>query len=503
MNIFREKNVLVSRESKELYLHVPTENFDIAEKNDGSQLHKDKLNYIGFLIRMLIALIMLLIICVIFKEWFINNSRHKLIHPPSEALETQVQLWGTKQDSVYSSLIAREEQVSYYNESSIQSKFDCLGGNTHYPLCIINNICSDGHGNWVIFNKEEPKFLLGSGEQCWTMQKFRLMNSSYDEFDNVQKGLHVLHQGYYEPNFGHVLGDDIWGIWQGLYLFNLLDSNATVLHDSQGPLAFHPSTKLYKLLPVSLKRYQPNDYICYEKLMMGWTKFGYALQSYDDYCDPKNNYSDTITSRYPWQGNFVEMMRTFREYTYNRMDIDRSKPRSQITFLDKEVGASDHPLTWKNINESIDAVRKAYPSIPVRKVSWYKMPMKLQVQIIHDTKILISLPGSDVMNAVWLNDGTMIVLAPRVKGTGCGNEFRLWYRFFHWVRTDLVAEKWIENLTNDTNHPRAESVNPEVILEMIDSFLSDEAAQQIRKPGEAWGSCWAGDELKQNRNINL
>ena len=84
----------------------------------------------------------------------------------------------------------------------------------------------------------------------------------------------MLHSPYYVSNFGHVLGDDIWGIWQGLYFFNSLNENSTILYPES--IRSHPSEKLYELLPVSLKRYKRNERMCYEKLMMGWTRFGYA-----------------------------------------------------------------------------------------------------------------------------------------------------------------------------------------------------------------------------------
>ena len=106
---------------------------------------------------------------------------------------------------------------------------------------------------------------------------------------------------------------------------------------------------------------------------------------------------------------------------------------------------------------------------------------------MHDSKILVSLPGSDVMNAVWLNDGTLMLLVPRLPNGGCGNEFGLWYQYFYWVKTDKVDQRAIQY--NQINKTTSLVVNPNTTLESIHSFLSDESNQQIRKPGDQWGSC--------------
>ena len=97
----------------------------------------------------------------------------------------------------------------------------------------------------------------------------------------------------------------------------------------------------------------------------------FARLRFDDQCSPKRNLTGTVKTRYKWQGNFTDTIRAFREYTYNYMGINRTQPKFQITFLNKEAKVAEHKLLWGNIDQNIQAVRKAYPSIPIRKVSWY------------------------------------------------------------------------------------------------------------------------------------
>ena len=60
-----------------------------------------------------------------------------------------------------------------------------------------------------------------------------------------------------------------------------------------------------------------------------------------------------------------------------------------------------------------------------------------QIQLMRRTKIMISLPGSDIMNAVFMPDNSVLIVYCRyVDGRKeSSNEIRLWYKYLRYLHT--------------------------------------------------------------------
>jgi len=362
------------------------------------------------------------------------------------------------------------------NTEITNSLVECLGLDTLYPLCILHNVCQDGYGynRWNLYGVDEFSFDLYSDEFCTSKQHFNFKTAllSSDHEVKFEPGLHILHKPFYPFNFGHVLGDDIFSLYQALFLFNHSD-HAVLLHE--GDLR-EPSMKLYELLPqLSLKQWKGTLFqkpTCYEKLMLGFTKLGYAVARYDDFCNADTRMTH---GRPEYQGDFLEMMRRFREYSFSVMNINRQRPKSQITFIRKSLHAADNKLAWKNIEECVSFMEHSFPEESVQLVTWVGMSVKEQVQVMHDTKIFIGLPGSNLMNAVWLNDDTVIIYVCRTTDCSRGNEWGIWFSNFHWIRHESLDLADIRNVATAN-----EIVNPIKLVEIVRKHLAMPDSDKLR-----------------------
>jgi len=341
--------------------------------------------------------------------------------------------------STRSSSVTRDLSGSPRRPSTRSSNYTCFDEESNYPLCMLHNVCNDGKGSWVMYGLHF-NFNLISDERCdnpKSRQHFKFTDLPGSDI-SFQPGVTIFHSPYYDQNFGHVLGDDIWSIWQALYFFNHWE-RSVVLHDGN---INHPSTKLYELLNVTLRRYDKTSFECYENVIMGWTQLGYARQP------GQNCELGSRGERPKWQGKFQTAMRAFREHSYKFLDINRLKPRSQVTIIVKPKDDCEHCIVWENVDECIDALKIEFTDTRFEKVSWDGMPMKDQVQIMHDTEVLIGLPGSNLMNAIWLNDDTGIIYVNRKPDpNNHGNEYIHWYK-----RMGQESDGWIDNMLLGSEH---------------------------------------------------
>ena len=251
------------------------------------------------------------------------------------------------------------------------------------------------------------------------------------------EGVTVLVGRYYAPNHGHVLGDEVFAAWQMLSVWGLERSpHLRVLTD-----AGSASLQQYKLLFDGEVQVLGQEPVCAETLLAGAARMGYALGMT---CPDDGRRG--LECRAPYLPEFKHTMAAFRGFVWSR--FPPQQPATRLTLLEKDLGAAEHPVRIENA----DALAAAIPSL--QRVMWTRTTLREQVQIMASTAVLISLPGSDLMAAVWLPPASEILQVCRFVGGGwdMGNEQQIWFRMTHpltvWCpRThDLPVEEFVRRV---------------------------------------------------------
>ena len=62
-----------------------------------------------------------------------------------------------------------------------------------------------------------------------------------------------------------------------------------------------------------------------------------------------------------------------------------------------------------NLKELVEFLKTGYPNLDVQVVSWHGMSLQNQIKTVANSNIFISLPGSDLMNALFLRPHSTIL----------------------------------------------------------------------------------------------
>lgn len=225
------------------------------------------------------------------------------------------------------------------------------------------------------------------------------------------KGIWVLCLSKGSSNAGHLLGDDIFAIFQAIHSFGYL-SRIKDVH----VICFDNTLKhidLYKSI-IDLDRVHTLDEIIkygipqFEILIAGLRKNGYSYGHQDSYGKRGLEY------RSSYLGNFRGTMRYFREtgLIVNNI-IDSENIHKTILFVEKDLTCSDNKCIWINMDENIKFIFDKFPNYSINKTKWTDMKLEDQIKTINNTSIFISLPGSDVMNCAFLHERGKIICPRR------------------------------------------------------------------------------------------
>ena len=237
--------------------------------------------------------------------------------------------------------------------------------------------------------------------------------------------LYLLDGKHGSVNLGHTLGDEVIAVWRALEMWGLLEEPVHVyLNDITATKPYHV---LNLAKPPVLASSGLNESTCFESFVVGWSNFGYMPTINPNYRPP-----DTVPKSY---------LNRFRDYSWRRfgavgLPIGHWPPR--ITIVCKGTAFS----MFKAAILNVDALKHAFETrfgARVELAVWQGMPLAKQVQIMSQTDVMLSLPGSDLMNAVWLPTKSAIVVPWRYilgwtsKGRDTdaewhpSNEVRLWF----------------------------------------------------------------------------
>tara|TARA_B100001027_G_C16261969_1_gene329954 strand:- start:689 stop:1765 length:1077 start_codon:yes stop_codon:yes gene_type:complete len=240
---------------------------------------------------------------------------------------------------------------------------------------------------------------------------------------HVEKGTWVLIGGYVVNNAGHVLGDEVYAAWQALSVFNLEKNNCNIITDNNGP-----HIKQYNCLTknnIYHVSHFKNKKVSFENLIIGMSRNGYAMVH-------------NLNKRASYLPPFIETFEAFRQHTYKILDINENSDsfknhKRNILILNKGKN-SLHKCFLYEIDKIQETLKKRYQSHNVKKINWIGMNMREQVKEMAIADIIISLPGSDLMNCIFLNPKSYIICINRfnnkleIRGS---NEISIWFKYTH------------------------------------------------------------------------
>lgn len=134
-------------------------------------------------------------------------------------------------------------------------------------------------------------------------------------------------------------------------------------------------------------------------------------------------------------------MRAFRDLYYRNAGISTVEgdvARDTLLVMEKRTGS--HMATFGNITEMVSFLKEEFPSYRVVRATWSDYTMFEQVEMMSRTRAMISLPGSDIMNGIFVQDKTPIVLYPRMcsKNDDYNQpELKYWYNRVEYVEAEL------------------------------------------------------------------
>jgi hypothetical protein len=230
-------------------------------------------------------------------------------------------------------------------------------------------------------------------------------------------------------NPGHIWGDIIWPVFRMMYAFSAEKVDFQILlrmpnidFSSKGKGLFKKFVSAVTgrdYVQMNYDRGNSSDFKekCYKRLFVGSSYLGYSEGNQD--------------ARSIWE---------FRNFLFYRMGFDPStipkRTHPTVNILLKQVTAHNSNCKLGNVAEIQEYFAKVYPNVTVITTSWQDMPLLEQIETMQRSDIVISHPGSDVMNAIFMKDrSTLFVPCRLLQGWGIdkSNEVRIWYKIFPYM----------------------------------------------------------------------
>ena len=206
-------------------------------------------------------------------------------------------------------------------------------------------------------------------------------------------------------NIGHVWGDAIWPAFQILNTFGAdkYDFQYIFFKDVEVHKA------LYELVSNNPILESTNIRKCYSHLYAG----------------------NDMSFSYSYGNPNPQALMNFRDFVLRKMKIPlmRASDEPSILFIKKHIEFADSKSFIKNFDEVVHSTRIKFPSSIVTTASWYGMPYEQQFQIMMNADIVVTLPGSDLMNGLFMKSGSSAIVYCRyVNVVEKSNEVRIWFQ---------------------------------------------------------------------------
>jgi len=268
--------------------------------------------------------------------------------------------------------------------------------------------------------------LASDFERVDNLLRFRVVEAMPDAAVRLPGIWAVVHR-YYAHNAGHVLGDEVWAAWRMMVFWDLQGSasEVNILADQKPDyLGYRDETwdRLAQWSERMLKQYEAltskkvniipevrqkhGDVVCFETLLVGNAYLGYSLG-----WEQRNVVHDR---EYP---SFASTFQSFRRHALKHLKISTVAPWEEdtpkIVILEKKASQSTHRQLLSNVPELVSHAQTSFPEYEVISLSWDGVPMRTQVGIMSSTSVVMSIPGSAVMNVVWLPLESTAILISR------------------------------------------------------------------------------------------
>lgn len=260
------------------------------------------------------------------------------------------------------------------------------------------------------------------------------------EVENIP-GVWVLIGSYVPGNAGHVLGDEVWAVWQALCVFGLQDRAVNVITDN----GFRHQQQYRALTKNPIHSFEEfrGKKVSFENLIVGMGRNGYALAHYREHpSGPIQGMLPTsgshLAARAAYLPPFCETFDAFRRHAYRIWGIDESssdfrRGKRHVLVLDKDPTASEHPCRLWDAVGITKEIRQICPDHHVELVNWNGMSIGEQIRKMSKADAVVSLPGSDLMNCVFMHPRGRIICPARFVGT-CKEgsaEIGIWFQHTH------------------------------------------------------------------------
>ncbi len=347
---------------------------------------------------------------------------------------------------------------------------------THAEKGLLNYLKRVFWGSKTQTNKQSAYSVKARENGLATASPLISISSAYSSSLNVSvlPGLYVYKTPYHLSNIGHVLGDDIWAIFSALYFWNLhmLHSNKLwIVLPETYKTEFQSKSVIGSLFqtitPNKIIFVSSQDHLCFQHLLTGWSGLTYS-------------YNDRPIS--------VPSILAFKRKVMQALDINiEHRNECEVLFIEKDLKVAEHKFSIVNVDELISYVNK-FSTCSASKITWQGMELRDQIAKISAARIVVSLPGSDIMNCIFqpIYSGLLVPDRCDTESKTCegSNEIRLWYskipgRHFRTFGGNLDSSvksyplKWSKNsLTWDPDHLLHEVRSMNIAIELEKKSLS-------------------------------
>lgn len=235
----------------------------------------------------------------------------------------------------------------------------------------------------------------------------------------------------YDDNCGHIIADEVYTAYRlVLETSNFRNSPQPSVGDV---ILDHSGTarcdEWFRGISERVVTLPSNSTSCYKEVIFGTSGKSFA----DGY--------GQVAQRYLSSAKFNEDMLYFRQLHYHKARVStRVSHVDKILIMEKKHGM--HMVNIANIDELQATAVSEFPKHTVLKVSWSNYNINQQIELLSQTKLLVSLSGSDVINGIFLPSGSYLLIYCRyVDGVKeASNEKALWYNYLKYIQTIEFCE---------------------------------------------------------------
>jgi len=295
---------------------------------------------------------------------------------------------------------------------------DCAVGT---QSCLIRNLCTDESGNFIYY--KDPAYVLGKptsqGFPYGIVQEDMEIHVKTGPippiFSRQSEGVYAMMNRYVSGNHGHILGDELVSLFRALRLWGV---DGKPLHAYLSPPDDFANNHMYQLL-TDVKAARADTFpssTCFDYFVFGdFRELGFSRPGYQPKKIPQ-----------------MELLE-FRDHVWRRYGITgagKGSHKAHIVFLEKDLKSADHKFAITNVKQISKMLEKKFDAT-VTRATWKDMPLKEQVHIMSIADVVITPPGADMMNCVFMPTHSALIAPDRREGSEwyTGDEVRLWFKF--------------------------------------------------------------------------